>query len=184
MTTINLKLKGYVRYDGSGRVVPSSLILRKNMPKVGKWVEVPVYECCDTTTTTTTSAIPACFTYSYYLGARQDALLSYTDCYEDPIGPIALSGPTEGRFCALSNSITFEGDGTVILVGEGCDQTTTTTTTIPVTTTTTTAAPTTTTTTTVAPATTTTTTTEAPATTTTTTTEEPATTTTTTTNLG
>jgi len=47
--------KAYVRIDGSGRVVPSSLILRKKMPKVGKWKEIPAYECCNPTTTTTTS---------------------------------------------------------------------------------------------------------------------------------
>ena len=48
-------LKAYVRYDGSGRVISGSLILRKKMPKVGKWQEVPAYECCNTTTTTTTA---------------------------------------------------------------------------------------------------------------------------------
>jgi len=47
-------LKGYARYDGSGRIVAGSLVLRKNKPKVGRWVEVPAYECCNTTTTTTT----------------------------------------------------------------------------------------------------------------------------------
>ncbi len=48
-------LKAYVRYDGSGRVVAGSLILRRQKPKVGNWVEVPAYECCNPTTTTTTS---------------------------------------------------------------------------------------------------------------------------------
>jgi hypothetical protein len=48
-------LKAYVRFDGSGRVVAGSLILRKNPPKVGKWVEVPAYQCCNFTTTTTTT---------------------------------------------------------------------------------------------------------------------------------
>lgn len=50
-------LKAYVRFDGTGRIVPSSLILRRKKPKVGKWVEIPAYECCNyvpTTTTTTT----------------------------------------------------------------------------------------------------------------------------------
>ena len=47
-------LRAYVRLDGSGRVVGGSLILRKKMPKVGRWIEVTTYECCDTTTTTTT----------------------------------------------------------------------------------------------------------------------------------
>ena len=51
-------LKAYVRYDGSGRVVAGSLILRRQMPKVGKWVEIPAYECCNPTTTTTTTAAP------------------------------------------------------------------------------------------------------------------------------
>jgi hypothetical protein len=50
------KLKAFVRYDGSGRVVPSSLILRKNKPRVGRWVEIPAYECCNETTTTTTTS--------------------------------------------------------------------------------------------------------------------------------
>ena len=49
-------LKAFVRFDGSGRVVSGSLILRRRMPKVGKWQEVPAYECCNTTTTTTTVA--------------------------------------------------------------------------------------------------------------------------------
>lgn len=48
-------LKAYVRFDGTGRVVPGSLILRRKKPKVGKWVEIPAYECCNPTTTTTTS---------------------------------------------------------------------------------------------------------------------------------
>jgi len=54
-------LKAYVRYDGSGRIVAGSLILRKQKPKVGRWQEIPAYECCNyvpTTTTTTTTAAP------------------------------------------------------------------------------------------------------------------------------
>lgn len=57
MASINSRpLKAYVRFDGTGRIVPSSLILRRKMPKVGKWVEIPAYECCNPTTTTTTSS--------------------------------------------------------------------------------------------------------------------------------
>ena len=56
MAAYNRKdLKAYVRYDGSGRVVSSSLVLRRQKPKVGNWVEIPAYECCNPTTTTTTS---------------------------------------------------------------------------------------------------------------------------------
>lgn len=49
-------LKAFVRYDGSGRVVSSSLILRKQKPKVGKWTEIQGYECCNDVTLTTTVA--------------------------------------------------------------------------------------------------------------------------------
>jgi hypothetical protein len=56
MATIDKRpLKAYVRFDGTGRIVPSSLILRRKKPKVGKWVEIPAYECCEPTTTTTSS---------------------------------------------------------------------------------------------------------------------------------
>ena len=50
MTPNKRDLKAYVRYDGSGRVVPGSLILRRKMPKVGKWTEVQGYQCCSTLT--------------------------------------------------------------------------------------------------------------------------------------
>lgn len=61
MGSINSRpLKAYVRYDGQGRVVAGSLILRKNKPKVGKWKEILSYECCNVvpTTSTTTTAAP------------------------------------------------------------------------------------------------------------------------------
>lgn len=54
----NQRLKAFVRYDGTGRVVAGSLILRKKAPKVGKWQEIVGYECCNYTTTTTTTATP------------------------------------------------------------------------------------------------------------------------------
>lgn len=53
--SVNKNLKAFVRYDGSGRIVAGSLILRKKMPKVGKWKEIDAHECCGTTTTTTTT---------------------------------------------------------------------------------------------------------------------------------
>jgi hypothetical protein len=50
-------LKAYVRFDGSGRIVAGSLILRRSKPKVGKWQEISAYECCNPTTTTTTTSV-------------------------------------------------------------------------------------------------------------------------------
>lgn len=41
------KLKAYVRYDGSGRVIPGSLILQRFKPKVGNWKEVNANLCCN-----------------------------------------------------------------------------------------------------------------------------------------
>ena len=58
MATNNRPLKAFVRYDGSGRVVAGSLIIRKSKPKVGKWQEITAYECCNPTTTTSTTAAP------------------------------------------------------------------------------------------------------------------------------
>ena len=54
-------LKAFVRFDGSGRIVAGSLILRRKKPKVGNWVQIQAYECCDpdfptTSTTSTTSS--------------------------------------------------------------------------------------------------------------------------------
>jgi hypothetical protein len=47
MTPNNRDLKAYARFDGTGRIVPGSLVLRRTKPKVGNWKEVQAYECCD-----------------------------------------------------------------------------------------------------------------------------------------
>jgi hypothetical protein len=51
-------LKAFVRYDGTGRVIPGSLILQRSKPKVGDWKEIEAYECCNPTTSTTTTVAP------------------------------------------------------------------------------------------------------------------------------
>lgn len=50
------KLKAFVRFDGTGRVVPGSLVLQASKPKVGDWKEIPATECCGPTTTTTSTS--------------------------------------------------------------------------------------------------------------------------------
>lgn len=52
----NRLLKAFVQYDASGRKVPSSLVLRKQKPKVGNWKEEKTYQCCNDVTMTTTAA--------------------------------------------------------------------------------------------------------------------------------
>ena len=58
MANSNNRLKAYVRYDGTGRVIAGSLILQRFKPKVGNWQEIDANECCNyvPTTTTTTSS--------------------------------------------------------------------------------------------------------------------------------
>jgi hypothetical protein len=47
MKNNNNKLKAFVRFDGSGRIVPSSLIVQRIKPQVGNWREINSKECCD-----------------------------------------------------------------------------------------------------------------------------------------
>jgi hypothetical protein len=72
------KLKAFVRFDGSGRVIPSSLILQKSKPKVGNWKEINATECCNditssTTTTTTTHSNTTTTTTTHYSGIYYNA---------------------------------------------------------------------------------------------------------------
>jgi hypothetical protein len=47
MTPNKRDLKAYSRFDGTGRIVPGSTVLRRNKPKNGNWKQVQAYECCD-----------------------------------------------------------------------------------------------------------------------------------------
>jgi hypothetical protein len=50
MATNKRDLKAYSRFDGTGRIVPGSTVLRRNKPKVGNWKETQAYECCNNNT--------------------------------------------------------------------------------------------------------------------------------------
>jgi len=71
----NNKLKAFVRFDGSGRVVSSSLIVQAFKPKVGNWKEIDAKECCNYTTTTTTVA-PTTTNYNNSIKLNNMALKS------------------------------------------------------------------------------------------------------------
>lgn len=58
-------LKAFVRYDGSGRVVAGSLILRRKKPKVGKWTEIQGYQCCNQAQQTIEVSVETSFPFSY-----------------------------------------------------------------------------------------------------------------------
>ena len=96
MGSINKRpLKAYVRFDGSGRVVAGSLVLRRNKPKVGNWQEIVAYECCNpTTTTTTTAPLPA-----GQISSTSDVANACTETLDDII------------YLDASGSTPFVGDG-------------------------------------------------------------------------
>lgn len=55
----NNKLKAFVRFDGSGRIIPSSLIVQAFKPAVGNYKEIDAKECCNYTPTTTSTTTVA-----------------------------------------------------------------------------------------------------------------------------
>lgn len=68
------KLKAWVRYDGTGRVISGGPIFQVNKPKVGNWKQIDANLCCNgglTTTTTTTNGgggvTPTAFVKNYWL---------------------------------------------------------------------------------------------------------------------
>jgi hypothetical protein len=71
------KLKAWVRYDGTGRVISGGPIFQVNKPKVGNWKQIDANLCCNgttpTTTTTTTAGgggvTPTAFVKNYWLNA-------------------------------------------------------------------------------------------------------------------
>jgi hypothetical protein len=48
--SINNGLKAYVRYDGTGRIVPGGPIYSRTKPKNGDWVEIESLDCCNNVT--------------------------------------------------------------------------------------------------------------------------------------
>ena len=65
MANSNNRLKAYVRYDGTGRVIAGSLILQRFKPQVGNWQEIDANECCNPAPTLLTDTIPGTFPLTY-----------------------------------------------------------------------------------------------------------------------
>jgi hypothetical protein len=129
MGTINQRpLHAYVRFDGTGRVVAGSLILRRKMPKVGKWQEITAYECCN-------QPLFACVSYAVSVLRGDSVSFTYTDCGGGISGPHVIEGPVNDVFCCVPATIAYTGTATFTLLGE-CTTTTTTTTSSTTTTTT------------------------------------------------
>ena len=142
MANSNNRLKAYVRYDGTGRVIAGSLILQRFKPKVGNWVEIDANECCNytTTTTTTTAAITTttttsstststststtsttttptpgdCFCYTISNETAGTLLYSFTDCVSSEFVRAPISADTISIVCS---STVVTGDAGLIITG-------------------------------------------------------------------
>lgn len=120
MGSLDRKLKAYVRIDGMGRIVAGSLILRRKMPKTGKWIEINAYECCNP---------PAfnCITYEVTGVSTLDATFTYTDCSNTIVGPYNIAQGVTDTFCAREATIALlTGEATFVAQG-ACTTSTTTT---------------------------------------------------------
>jgi hypothetical protein len=117
MATIDKRpLKAYVRFDGTGRIVPSSLILRRKKPKVGNWVEIPAYECCEpTTSTSSTTALPVCFCYTVTNEGLVTGNYTFTDCGEAEPTTTGLAPDSSVIVC--SSTVVTGDDGLIITGG-------------------------------------------------------------------
>lgn len=72
MASNKKNLKSFVRYDGSGRIVAGSQILRRNKPKIGNWAQIQAYECCDPFSTALAAAAVAALVACDTLGTAAD----------------------------------------------------------------------------------------------------------------
>jgi hypothetical protein len=129
MANSNNRLKAYVRYDGTGRVIAGSLILQRFKPKVGNWQEIDANECCNyvpgSTTTTTTTAALDCFCYTVDNQTAGTLEYTYTDCGSEVATTASINADTITYVCS-STAVTGD-DGLIITGGtvscnnaEGC----------------------------------------------------------------
>lgn len=128
MANSNNRLKAYVRYDGTGRVIAGSLILQRFKPKVGNWVEIDANECCNyvpdstttttttatPTTTTTTTAAPECFCYDVDNQTAGTLEYTYTECGSEVATTASINADTISIVCS-STAVT--GDDGLIITG-------------------------------------------------------------------
>lgn len=127
------RLKAYVRYDGSGRVVAGSLILRRSKPKVGNWQQVQGYECCNFDQSTITVNIESSFPFTYpdFVIQGVDGNNQYIYAYAQTSGPVndvfeladyyTNSLQYLGTFKVLGGDLVFTPNATTaaIFVGSG-----------------------------------------------------------------
>ena len=106
----NNKLKAFVRFDGSGRIISSSLIVQAFKPKVGNWQEIDAKECCNYTTTTTSTTI-SLICNSYSISSDVGTYFAeWIDCFGIPQSSLILQGLEIYDLCARVGTLVYEGD--------------------------------------------------------------------------
>lgn len=116
MATNKRDLRAYVRYDGTGRIIPGSLVLRRAKPKVGDWKEIQTYECCNVDQTPVQVSIDGSFPFTYSSievgpdnGNWYQPLRSYTDSTANNIDELAAlfnnSFPNLGTFKVVNGDL-------------------------------------------------------------------------------
>jgi hypothetical protein len=111
----NRDLKAFVRYDGSGRVVAGSLILRKKKPTVGNWQQVQGYECCNGVTISHTPVDVSLPSIALEIGCA-DSGIGYTYVYidvetltvQDVIAALNANAPFIGKFSLNVNGTSID----------------------------------------------------------------------------
>jgi len=136
MATNKRDEKAFTRVDYSHRDVPGSLILRKSKPKLGRWREVEVWECCNGTTTTTSTTqctIPeGTFQYQAYLSGSyivqpEDPATEFYATAEDACAALAVISDGGGTLVYFETYVYYTDEhgvkyyypGTCILVADG-----------------------------------------------------------------
>ena len=114
-------LKAWIRFDGNGRIIPGGPLLSAKKPKVGNWVEIQGYECCN----------PPSPCISYTVTCTSTGVLTYTDCYGQEIGPVNLNSEDQIVICAVPGTVVVASGEMTVEAGRACTTTTTTTTAIP-----------------------------------------------------
>ena len=104
----NRNLQAYVRYDGTGRIIPGSLILSRLKPKVGNWQPTQTYECCDTS-----CAVPV-YNTDYAFGdiiELENGLIFPIDDYASTALEVALFDCANGNI--ITSTITYVPVGAI-----------------------------------------------------------------------
>lgn len=105
------KLKAWVRYDGTGRVISGGPIFQVNKPKVGNWKQIDANLCCNSTLTTTTTTQGGGGTPTAWIGRMTTDLLSVCDSGSNlwyTAGPV-IDGQIVYQDASLTNPYTENG---------------------------------------------------------------------------